>query len=77
MHHFGEQYTKAKADGKTFEIQCTNHVTGAIVKLSGPVRGVFEAGNEVMDQDFAHNLGMKLARFLRENLMGPGRVASA
>ena len=70
MHHYGEKSTTSTVYGDTFEIQCKNQITGAVLTLSGPVRGVFESGNEVMDEPFAQALGMKLARFLRENLMG-------
>ena len=70
MHHYGEEFTTSRVYGDTFEIQCANHVTGAVLTLSGPVRGVFESGKEVMDERFAHALGTKLAHFLRQNLMG-------
>jgi hypothetical protein len=75
MHHYGEKFTTSKVYGDTFEIQCTNHVSGAVITLSGPVRGVFESGEEVMDEGFAHHLGIKFAHFLKQNLMG-GPAAS-
>jgi len=77
MHHYGEAFTTAKVEGNSFKIQCTNHVTGAVVTLSGPVQGVFEASDEEVDLPFANNLARKLAHFLRENLMGGPKVSSS
>jgi hypothetical protein len=70
MHHYGEEFTTSMIYGDRFEIQCRNHVTGAVLTLSGPVKGAFESGNEVMDESFARDLGIKLARFLKQSLMG-------
>ncbi len=77
MHHYGEAFTTSRVYGDTFEIQCANHITGAVLTLSGPVHGVFESGEEVMDEHFAHDLGMKLAHFLRQNLMGGPAASTA
>jgi hypothetical protein len=76
MHHYGEAFTTSTVGDYTFEIQCTNHVTGAVLTLSGPVRGVFESGNELVDEQFAQALGTKLAQFLRQNLTGGSTVPS-
>ena len=74
MHHYGEAFTTSTIDENNFEIQCTNHVTGAVLTLSGPVRGVFESGDEAMDEGFAHAFGIRLAQFLRQNLTGGTKV---
>ncbi len=71
MHHYGEKYTRSTVGGGVFEIQCENHVTGAVVTLSGPVDGVFEREGDVIDEATAEQLGRRLAAFLRENLRGP------
>jgi hypothetical protein len=68
MHHFGEEFTRSRIRGQNFEIECRNHVTGAVVKISGPVQGVLEDEGEVIDQTFVEDLGRKFAHFLKDNL---------
>jgi hypothetical protein len=70
MHHYGEQFVKAHVDKSksVFNITLTNHVTGAQLSLTGPLNGVFETEEKVMDQAAAEELGRKMAHFLRDNL---------
>jgi hypothetical protein len=75
MHHYGEKYTRSRVARGVFEIQCRNHVTGAVVTLSGPVRGVFETDGGIVDEATAQELGRRLAEFLRENMRGPASSA--
>ena len=71
MHHYGEDFTTALVDETTrqFTIILRNHVSGAELKLSGPLDGVFEDKSKSMDQVRADDLGRNLAHFLRGALL--------
>lgn len=71
MHHYGEDFTRSRIIGSRFEIQCRNHVTGAVITLSGPTEGLLENGDDRVDDLFVDELGRKLVHFLRENLINP------
>lgn len=71
MHHYGESFTKAEVDKlkSVFTITMTNHVSGAKLVLTGPIHGVFESKEKVMNQTLADDLGRRLAHFLRQTLL--------
>ncbi len=71
MHHYGEDFVTAVVDKgtSTFTITLTNHVSGAQVKVMGPLSGVYETRDKVMDQASAEAFGRELAHFLRQKLL--------
>ena len=68
MHHYGEDAVRAEVSEDTFKIFLQNHVTGAVITVSGPIKGIFENRTRKLNQMTAENLGRELAHFLRQNL---------
>lgn len=66
MHHYGEDAVGVYVSEAGFMIELRNHETGAAVMITGPVRGVFEDPERVMDHDAAFFIGRQLAHVLRE-----------
>jgi hypothetical protein len=74
MHHFGEDMTHGWIDGDRFVVEAKHHVTGAVVRMEGPTKGVLTNPGGVVDAGLVGNLAAEFAHFLRVNLNGPGRA---
>ena len=62
MHHYGEDGVDVTVSGGDFKIILTNHKTGAKITISGPVKGVFEDPDQVLDRQTAEEIGRDLAQ---------------
>lgn len=68
-HHYGEDAVTAYINGDRFTIVIQNHVTGAEIRVDGPIDGVFETyTSKKMDQSDALRLGNEIAHLLRKVL---------
>ena len=68
MHHYGEMAVETKIYRNTFSILLKNHLTGAKITVSGPITGVFEDKEHILDQKTAKELGREIAHVLRRVL---------
>ena len=67
--HFGEDAVDAAVLANTFTIVLRNHVTGAEITLTGPLKGMFEDPERALDPAFVSYLGSELAHRIREILV--------
>jgi hypothetical protein len=72
MHHYGEDGVDVIVSRRDFKIILTNHGTGAKITISGPVKGVFEDPDQVLDQQTAEEIGREIAHKFREIFVGIG-----
>lgn len=70
MHHYGEDFVEALIDKatSTFTVTLTNQGTGAKIRVTGPLHGVYETKDKVMDEASAAAFGRGLAHFLSQAL---------
>lgn len=72
MHHYGEIAVKVELfdykEKGTFNIILTNHLTGAEITVSGPIKGVFETEEHILDHVTAERLGREIAHTLKRVL---------
>ena len=69
MHHYGEMHFKVNISRNNFKIILFNHITGAEITVSGPLKGVFEDKRRRLDQAGVENLGREIAHVLRNVLI--------
>ena len=67
--HFGEDAVEAAVLANTFTIVLRNHVSGAEITLTGPLKGMFEDPEKPLDSDSVKYLGSELAHRIREILV--------
>lgn len=68
MRHYGKMPVEVRMYGNTFNIFLKNHMTGAVITISGPIEGVFESKERILDQKTAEELGSEIADVLRRVL---------
>jgi hypothetical protein len=65
MHHYGEDAMKVELDDSAFRIELQNHVSGAVITISGPREGVFQDSDKVMERNDAYELASEVAHLMR------------
>lgn len=73
MHHYGEDAVSVELLATSFKIELRNHVTGAVITVSGPREGVFENPEKVVEQNEAYALASELAHLMRR-VTGEGEL---
>ena len=66
MHHYGEDAAYAFVSEDDFTIELRQHQTGATLRLTGPLYGVFEDPDRRMDEGAAMELAYNLAQFMAQ-----------
>jgi hypothetical protein len=69
MHHYGEDAVRVEISKKNFNILIQNHDTGAVITVSGPLKGIFEEKDQEIDLIGAEGLGREVAHLLRKFLI--------
>jgi hypothetical protein len=69
MHHYGEGAVRVEILKRNFKILIQNHDTGAVISVSGPLKGIFEDKNQKIDLIEAEALGREVAHLLRKFLV--------
>jgi hypothetical protein len=66
MHHYGEDLVFAEVSDEGFTIRIQSHDSDATINVSGPIQGVFEDPEKVVDKNAAFQIGRALAHQLRD-----------
>ena len=65
VHHYGEDAVNVELSESGFRIELQNHVSGAVITVSGPREGVFEDPDKVMEASDASELASEVAHLMR------------